>query len=36
VFAPGWALEQVWLFWIAPLVGAIAAGFFNRWLNTEK
>ncbi len=36
VFAPGWALEQVWLFWVAPLAGAIAAGFFNRWLNAEK
>ncbi len=36
VFAPGWALEQVWLFWIAPLAGAMAAGFFNRWLNEEK
>ena len=36
VFAPGWALEQVWLFWVAPLAGAIAAGFFNRWLNEAK
>lgn len=36
VFAPGWALEQVWLFWVAPLAGALAAGFFNRWLNEEK
>ncbi len=36
VFAPGWALEQVWLFWIAPLAGAVAAGFFNRWLNEDK
>lgn len=36
IFAAGWALEQLWLFWIAPLVGAIAAGFFNRWLNEEK
>jgi aquaporin Z len=36
VFAPGWALEQVWLFWVAPFAGAIAAGFFNRWLNEEK
>lgn len=36
VFAPGWAFGQVWLFWVAPLVGAIGAGFFNRWLNAEK
>lgn len=36
VFVGGWALEQLWLFWIAPLIGAVAAGFFNRWLNDQK
>lgn len=36
IFAAGWALEQLWLFWVAPLVGAVGAGFFNRWLNEEK
>ncbi|MBL9098306.1 MAG: aquaporin, partial [Alphaproteobacteria bacterium] len=36
IFVGGWTLEQLWLFWVAPLVGAIAAGFFNRWLNEEK
>ena len=23
VFAPGWAIEQLWLFWVAPIVGAV-------------
>lgn len=36
IFVGGWALEQLWLFWVAPLVGAVAAGLFNRWLNEEK
>jgi len=36
IFVAGWALEKLWLFWVAPLAGAIAAGFFNRWLNEEK
>jgi aquaporin Z len=36
IFAGGWALEQLWLFWVAPLVGAVAAGFFDRWLHEEK
>ena len=36
IFVGGWAMEQVWLFWVAPLAGAVAAGFFNRWLNEEK
>jgi aquaporin Z len=26
LFVGGWALSQLWLFWIAPLVGALAAG----------
>jgi aquaporin Z len=23
VFAGGWALAQLWLFWVAPIVGAV-------------
>ena len=26
VFVGGWALQQLWLFWVAPLVGAVLAG----------
>ncbi|HXK21320.1 MAG TPA: aquaporin Z [Myxococcota bacterium] len=26
----GWALQQLWLFWLAPLVGAVLAGFVYR------
>jgi len=26
VFVGGWALAQLWLFWVAPIVGALAAG----------
>jgi aquaporin Z len=28
----GWAVQQLWLFWIAPLLGAVAAGFMYRAL----
>ena len=26
LFVGGWALEQLWLFWVAPIVGACLAG----------
>ncbi|HSI33462.1 MAG: aquaporin Z [Phycisphaerae bacterium] len=26
VFVGGWAFEQLWAFWVAPIIGAIAAG----------
>jgi len=27
IFVGGWALQQLWLFWVAPVVGAAVAGF---------
>lgn len=35
VFAGGWALSQLWLFWIAPILGAILAGFIYGWLVND-
>ena len=26
LFVGGWALQQLWLFWVAPILGAAAAG----------
>jgi aquaporin Z len=26
VFAGGWALQQLWLFWVAPIIGGIMGG----------
>jgi aquaporin Z len=28
----GWAIAQLWLFWVAPLIGAGLAGVVYRWL----
>jgi aquaporin Z len=30
IFVGGWALAQLWLFWLAPIIGAAVAGFFYR------
>jgi len=32
-FQGGMAVEQLWFFWIMPLVGAALAGFVQRWLS---
>jgi aquaporin Z len=36
LFAGGWAIEQLWLFWVAPLIGGILGGLLYNGLFTEK
>lgn len=31
-----WAIEQLWLFWVAPILGALLAGFFYLWLSGDE
>ena len=33
LFVGGWAVEQLWLFWLAPILGAVIAGLLSRWLQ---
>lgn len=35
LFVGGWALAQLWLFWVAPLLGGAAGGLLYRWLSEE-
>jgi aquaporin Z len=35
LFVGGWALAQLWLFWLAPIVGASLAGLAYRWLGSR-
>jgi aquaporin Z len=36
IFVGGWALSQLWLFWIAPILGAIIAGLVYNGLFEQK
>ena len=35
VYVGGWAIAQLWLFWVAPIAGALIAGYLYRWLGAE-
>jgi aquaporin Z len=36
LFVGGWALSQLWLFWVAPIVGAALAGIAYRFVGGEE
>jgi aquaporin Z len=36
LFVGGWAIGQLWLFWIAPMIGAVLAGGAYRWLGSKE
>lgn len=35
IFVSGWAIEQLWLFWLVPIAGGIAGGALYRWLSED-
>lgn len=36
IFVGGWALQQLWLFWVAPIAGACLAGWVYSWLHVPS
>lgn len=36
IFVGGWALSQLWLFWVAPIIGAGLAGLVYKFVSAEK
>lgn len=35
IYSDPWALKQLWLFWVAPILGALLAGFSYGWLVND-
>ena len=36
LFVGGWALSQLWLFWLAPLIGGMLGGWTYRWVSADE
>ncbi len=36
LFVGGWAVQQLWLFWVAPLIGGALGGMAYRWLSPDS
>jgi len=36
LFVGGWALQQLWVFWVAPIAGGVLAGIAHRWLSARE
>ena len=36
VFVGDWAVSQLWLFWVAPIIGAVLGAIIYKFLNSEK
>jgi aquaporin Z len=36
LFVGGWALQQLWLFWVAPIVGAVLGAIVYRSIGGER
>jgi aquaporin Z len=36
VFVGGWAVEQLWLFWLAPIVGAVIGAFIYNAISEKE
>jgi aquaporin Z len=35
VYVGGWALEQLWLFWVAPIIGALIGAVMYRFISSD-
>jgi aquaporin Z len=35
IMVGGWAIAQLWMFWVAPMIGAVIAGLVYRWFEKD-
>jgi aquaporin Z len=35
VFVGGWAISQLWLFWVAPIIGSTLGAAIYRFIGSE-
>ena len=35
LFVGDWAIDQLWMFWVAPIIGALIAGVIWKWFEKE-
>ena len=36
IFVGGWAIYQLWLFWVAPIIGALLGAAIYRFIGSEN
>ncbi|MBM3344848.1 MAG: aquaporin Z [Betaproteobacteria bacterium] len=36
LYAGGWAISQLWLFWIAPIIGAVLGAFVYKFIGSDE
>jgi aquaporin Z len=36
IYSDPWAVKQLWLFWVAPILGALLAGFLYGWMVGDE
>jgi glycerol uptake facilitator-like aquaporin len=35
LYVGGWAISQLWLFWVAPIIGVVLGGIVYRFLGSK-